>query len=341
MATVVYSPASLAQVELVSPDGTDRRDVICRTRSRTRSVTDDADLFSDVRSVNFGYVSVLGMGGAGKSSVIRRLAYGHFTTHRGNHKSLQKNSMFVVVKVGDMSNIGPHKEQGRMRSRTIMSTNSIKEPLMRRISLPEKPVPTENHDKTFDIENIVCTGTPQFGPNSDINIDLVENASTLRKIDFSLIDVAPNIRSGTPVAYRTCLQKSTGFLLVCSTDSRESFEYVKMIFNDIQRVKFDIRPPILLVVNKSDIKDSKRQVSAEDVLELAFYMKCSHVDVSAMYGDGFDVLMSVFMTHAQRFKQEVTKSRAHDGVKCNSVDPENDLTPTRTKRRMSASCQLM
>ena len=65
------------------------------------------------------------------------------------------------------------------------------------------------------------------------------------------------------------IKNGQGFIIVYSLTSRQSFQDVKLIREQILRVKGTDRVPIVLVANKCDLSEACREVSTDDGCSLA------------------------------------------------------------------------
>lgn len=65
------------------------------------------------------------------------------------------------------------------------------------------------------------------------------------------------------------IKNGQGFVIVYSLTSRQSFQDIKLIREQILRVKGTDRVPIVLAANKSDIAETSREVSTDEGCNLA------------------------------------------------------------------------
>ncbi|KAG2374059.1 hypothetical protein C9374_011138 [Naegleria lovaniensis] len=81
------------------------------------------------------------------------------------------------------------------------------------------------------------------------------------------------------------MKHADGFLLVYSMDDKKSFESILEFYEQILRVKdTDSWPAIVVVGNKADLEDSRRQVTADMVTKFIKQYDLDHFDCSALSG---------------------------------------------------------
>ncbi|AOA64909.1 GTPase involved in G-protein signaling [Komagataella phaffii CBS 7435] len=78
------------------------------------------------------------------------------------------------------------------------------------------------------------------------------------------------------------MKTGEGFLLVFAINKRSSLEELKPFYDQIVRVKEGMQSvPMVLVGNKSDVEDSKREVSRDEGEALARQFGCQYIETSA------------------------------------------------------------
>ena len=77
------------------------------------------------------------------------------------------------------------------------------------------------------------------------------------------------------------IKNGQGFIIVYSLTSRQSFQDIKLIREQILRVKGTDRVPIVLVANKCDLSESCREVSTDDGCSLANQWSIPYIETSA------------------------------------------------------------
>lgn len=77
------------------------------------------------------------------------------------------------------------------------------------------------------------------------------------------------------------IKNGQGFIIVFSLTSRQSFQDIKLIREQILRVKGTNRVPIVLAANKSDVHESHREVFTEECCNLANEWNIPYMETSA------------------------------------------------------------
>lgn len=77
------------------------------------------------------------------------------------------------------------------------------------------------------------------------------------------------------------IKNGQGFIIVYSLTSRQSFQDIKLIREQILRVKGTDRVPIVLAANKCDLSESCREVSTDDGCSLASQWSIPYIETSA------------------------------------------------------------
>ncbi|KAG8180796.1 hypothetical protein JTE90_008581 [Oedothorax gibbosus] len=89
------------------------------------------------------------------------------------------------------------------------------------------------------------------------------------QLKVTFLDTAGDLQF--PAMRRLSIANGQAFLLVYSVDSEESFRIIKQCFAEIREQKGDFQElPIMVIGNKCDVSEDKRQVKKEDVNEWVF-----------------------------------------------------------------------
>lgn len=115
-----------------------------------------------------------------------------------------------------------------------------------------------------------------------------------------------------PAMQRLNISKGHAFILIYSIMSKQSFEELKPIFNDICEIKGDLENvPIMLVGNKSD--ETMREVSVQEGIELARKWNSGFVETSAKTNHNvrelFRDLLHLDKTRTMSLQLETKKTR--------------------------------
>lgn len=113
-----------------------------------------------------------------------------------------------------------------------------------------------------------------------------------------------------------------GFLCVFSLVDRESFAAANDFREQILRVKVDDHIPIILVGNKLDLADERREVSEEDAAALASQWGVAYVETSAKTKVNVDKVYYDLLSRVAERKTVPTEAPASGGdgdTKCSCV----------------------
>ncbi|GAB1221783.1 hypothetical protein ENUP19_0084G0032 [Entamoeba nuttalli] len=100
------------------------------------------------------------------------------------------------------------------------------------------------------------------------------------------------------------MKQSDGLLLIYSITSKESFEQMKRIYEEIYRVK-DVDKnevlPIIMVGNKCDL-ENERQVMKEEGIEYADSVKCPFIECSAKTSENINQIFEIITRNVFEYK---------------------------------------
>jgi len=107
------------------------------------------------------------------------------------------------------------------------------------------------------------------------------------------------------------IKNGQGFIIVFSLTSRQSFQDIKLIREQILRVKGTNRVPIVLAANKSDVAESHREVLTEECTNLANEWNIPYMETSAKHSTIVNSLFTevVKEMNFKLFTHSIKKSR--------------------------------
>ncbi|KIM38858.1 hypothetical protein M413DRAFT_29800 [Hebeloma cylindrosporum] len=107
--------------------------------------------------------------------------------------------------------------------------------------------------------------------------------------EVALIDVLDTFADEAYIAMREqYMRTGEGFLLVYSVTSRQSFEKVSTLHQEILRCKDNLNSfPMIVVANKCDL-EHERMVGINEGRDLAKHLGCKFIETSAKYGVNVD-----------------------------------------------------
>ena len=99
-------------------------------------------------------------------------------------------------------------------------------------------------------------------------------------------------------------QNGDGFLLVYSVDNRKAFEGVAEFKEEIIMAKDDPDIPIVLLANKCDLPESKREVSNKEGQDLADSYKYKFLETSAKSNTNVDKSFETIVREIRDFRKK-------------------------------------
>jgi len=122
--------------------------------------------------------------------------------------------------------------------------------------------------------------------------------------EFALLDILDTAGQDDFSAMREQYMRSgEGFLLVYSITSRNSFQFVKDLYQQILRTKDKDSFPVVLVANKSDL-EYERQVGMNEGRELARKMNCKCIETSAKLRLNVDESFATIVREIRKYNRE-------------------------------------
>ena len=105
-----------------------------------------------------------------------------------------------------------------------------------------------------------------------------------------------------------------GFLLVFSVDNKESFEYIKIRYEVIKKMK-DKDKPAILIGNNNNCPDNERKVSFNEANQLANSWGVDYFEVSSENGfnvkEVFKLLAQKIIQFKEKQKQKTKEKKCH------------------------------
>lgn len=122
------------------------------------------------------------------------------------------------------------------------------------------------------------------------------------------------------------MKHADGFLLVYAIDDKKSFENISEFYEQILRVKdSDSWPAIVVVGNKADLKEPRRQVTADMVTKFIKQHQLDHFDCSALTG----------MNVKKSFQRTAKHVLIHKGVKLSEEVQDVNISITTSPPSLS------
>lgn len=133
------------------------------------------------------------------------------------------------------------------------------------------------------------------------------------------------------------IKNGQGFIIVFSLTSRQSFQDIKLIREQILRVKGTEQVPIVLAANKSDVAEAHREVYTEECCSLANEWNIPYMETSAKNSTIVNSLFTevvkemnfkLFTSSVKKSRKEKKKFKKLNNLSLNSnVNIKSQLSP--------------
>ena len=123
------------------------------------------------------------------------------------------------------------------------------------------------------------------------------------------------------------MKSGEGFLCVFDLTSKESFEVVTSLMEDVVRLQGSTSVPMVLVGNKIDLKG--RQVTPPEAQDLADKYHCEYFEAAAATGQNVELAFYALV-------RAIRKKQGHG-----SSSGEDKLTDKKTKRKSDNKCVIL
>lgn len=131
----------------------------------------------------------------------------------------------------------------------------------------------------------------------DTSVFISSKDGEIQQYDLEIYDTDCDLQ---PKDRRTEIEKVDGYLLVYAKDSSQSVAKLMDIISDIKHIKHDNNPPMLVVCNKSDLKDS--------VVQQDFPLSNIQIlPVSATKNEGLQTAFNLLVEKCVSKKEEIKK----------------------------------
>lgn len=217
--------------------------------------------------ITYGKIVVLGQSGVGKTSFIHRLVNNYFTEQ---YTPTTTSSSFDVTALIDC-------EEPASKTRTDKIINYAKS--------AKKP-------KSFSRQTI--------------SKQLVKNQCKTKTFKFQLVDTTEDINYVTPMEYRSTVANAHGFILVCSSDKKESIQYIKDINNDIAKMRKNTIVPVIILQNKDDLRvgSQEDEIFDSNLRQVALELNVETCPISTANSSGFENLTELLLNVMNLYNQD-------------------------------------
>jgi len=139
------------------------------------------------------------------------------------------------------------------------------------------------------------------------------------------------------------IKNGQGFIIVYSLTSKQSFQDIKLIREQIMRVKGTDRVPIVLTANKCDLSDTLREVSTDEGCRLANEWSVPYLETSAKNSTIVNSLFTemvkemnfkLFINHHHHYHQShLSKRQQKKKEKKKLNNNKNKITKSKTNNQ--------
>ncbi|KAJ1660855.1 RAS1 protein [Dispira simplex] len=129
------------------------------------------------------------------------------------------------------------------------------------------------------------------------------------------------------------IQSGDGFLLVYSVTSQASFEEVRILIDQLLRIKGVSQAPVVIVGNKSDL-EIQRQVTTEQGRQLAAEYQAMFMETSAKMRTNVSEAFHCVVRQIRHYRTSLSRSNSSTSSQSTTVPP-----PARIKRSV-LSCLI-
>ena len=206
----------------------------------------------------------------------------------------------------------------------------------------------KNVGKTSLIKRYV-TGeyTDEYIPTvSDMYEKTVTRDNDIAFYTLRMYDTAGGMKYEFPAMYRMTVSQGDIFILIYSVDNRESFLELSKLWKDIKELKGKENEdlPAVVVGNKMDIRNSKRQVSEEEGQKFADEIDCAFIEVSAVADINIDNIFQNLLSELEMLQLDTPPqsvslarrmSRGLSSLKADSSQGDKLRIPGKTERPKS------
>ncbi|KAJ1956169.1 RAS1 protein, partial [Dispira parvispora] len=122
------------------------------------------------------------------------------------------------------------------------------------------------------------------------------------------------------------IQSGDGFLLVYSVTSRASFDEVRILMDQLLRIKGVSQAPVVIVGNKSDL-GIQRQVTTEEGRQLAAEYQAMFMETSAKMRTNVSEAFHCVVRQIRHYRNSLSRSNSSTSTQSTTVPP-----PARIRR---------
>lgn len=133
-----------------------------------------------------------------------------------------------------------------------------------------------------------------------------QQQSNTKTFKFQVVDTTEDINDASPMMYRSTVANAHGFLLIVSSDKKDSIKYISEIYKDIAEMRINTIVPVIIIQNKDDLHTgSIEDEQFESELEqLAVSLEVETCQISTANSSGFETLTELLLNEMNVYQDE-------------------------------------
>lgn len=136
--------------------------------------------------------------------------------------------------------------------------------------------------------------------------------SNTKTFKFQLVDTTEDINDASPMMYRSTVANAHGFLLLASSDHKESVKYISKIYEDIAEMRINTIVPVIIIQNKDDLHTGsiEDEQFESEIEQLAVSLEVETCQISTANSSGFETLTELLLNEMNVYNDEYEQEMA-------------------------------